>query len=148
MPEIQSKLTGAEGNMITGRCECGVVKYQVDGELVDLCHCHCSICRHLHGAAFATWGGVSRDKLSYLSGEANLKAYAVSEKADSLFCDNCGSRVLVDYKPETDMLYITLGTVDGDVSCPPGFHQFVGSKAPWFQITDNLPQHDGWPDQA
>jgi len=21
-------------------------------------------------------------------------------------------------------------------------HIFVGSKAPWFEITDNLPQHD------
>ncbi len=133
--------------MITGRCECGLVKYQVDGELVEYCHCHGSICRRLHGAAFVTWGGVKRDELSYLSGENNLKAYAFSEKADSLYCDGCGSRVLVDFKPEADMLYITLGTVDGDVRCPPGFHQFVGSKAPWFEISDNLPQHDAWPDQ-
>lgn len=132
--------------MITGRCECGLVKYEVDGELVDYCHCHCSICRRLHGAAFATWGGVSRNEFSYTSGETNLKAYAFSEKADSLFCDSCGSRVLVDFKPETDMLYITLGTVDGDVRCPSGFHQFVGSKAPWFEISDDLPQYDAWPD--
>ena len=54
---------------------------------------------------------------------------------------------LVDFKLETDMLYITLGTVDGDVRCPPGFHQFAGSKAPWFEITDDLPQYDGWSDQ-
>jgi hypothetical protein len=45
------------------------------------------------------------------------------------------------------MLYIALGTVDGDVDRPSGFHQFVGSKAPWFEITDDLPQHDAWPDQ-
>jgi len=52
---------------------------------------------------------------------------------------------LVDFKPEEHMLYITLGTVDGDIDCPAGFHQFAGSKAPWFEITDDLPQHDGWP---
>ncbi len=131
--------------MITGRCECNKVRYEVAGELKDYCHCHCSICRRLHGAAFASWGGVARNELSYLAGEENLKRYAFSENADSLFCDSCGSRILVDFKPEADMLYLALGTVDGEVTCPPGFHQFVGSKAPWFEITDDLPQHDGWP---
>ena len=46
------------------------------------------------------------------------------------------------------MLYITLGTVDGDVDYPSGFHQFAGSKAPWYEISDDLPQHEGWPDEA
>ena len=132
--------------MFTGKCECGLVKYRVAGDLVEYSHCHCSICRRLHGAAFVTWGGVSRAEFSYTSGEGNMRAYAFSEKADSLFCNNCGSRVLVDFKPEADRLYIAMGTIDGDVQCPPGFHLFVGSKAPWFEITDDLPQHDAWPD--
>ena len=76
--------------MITGRCECGKVQYEVKGELKDYCHCHCSICRRIHGAAFATWGGISRDKFTYLSGENNLKIYSYSERSDSIFCDNCG----------------------------------------------------------
>ena len=132
--------------MIKGQCACAKVQYQISGELVDFCHCHCSICRKIHGAAFASWGGVKRDQFAYLSGEENLKAYAFSANADSIFCDSCGSTVLVDFKPDADMLYITLGTVDGDVSCPPGFHQFVGSKVPWFEISDSLPQHQGWPE--
>ena len=131
--------------MITGRCECATVRYQVDGELKDFCHCHCSICRHIHGAAFATWAAVSRDQFTYLSGESHLKVYSFSERADSIFCDRCGSTLVCDFKTEIDLLYITLGTVDGDVKCPPGFHQFAGSKAPWFEICDDLPQHDGWP---
>ena len=132
--------------MINGRCECGRVQYRVEGELVDLCHCHCSICRHLHGAPFVTWGGIKRDDFNYTSGEENLKTYPFSENSDSLFCGNCGSRILVDCKPETHMLYITLGSVNGDINCPAGFHQFVGSKAPWYEITDDLPQYDEWPD--
>jgi len=131
--------------VITGRCECGKVQYQVQGEITDFCHCHCSICRRIHSAAFASWGGVARDQFTYVSGEDNIRCYSFSENADSLFCDTCSSTVLVDFKPEEDMLYITLGTVDGDVDCPDGYHQFVGSKAPWYEITDDLPQHDGWP---
>ena len=133
--------------MITGRCECAKVQYQVEGELKDFCHCHCSICRRIHGAAFATWGGISRDKFTYLSGENNLKIYSYSKRSDSIFCENCGSTILVDFKTEADMLYIAMGTVDGNVKCPPGFHQFVGSKAPWFDICDDLPQHNNWPDE-
>ncbi len=132
--------------MITGRCECGKVQYQVLGEITDYSHCHCSICRRIHGAAFVSWGGVARDKFAYVSGEDNLRTYSFSENADSLFCENCSSTILVDYKPEAHMLYITMGTVDGDVDCPSAYHAFVGSKAPWFEITDDLPQHDGWPD--
>lgn len=133
--------------MIKGRCECARVQYEIKGELVEFCHCHCSICRKLHGAAFVTWGGVARADFTYKSGESDLKKYAFSENADSIFCGVCGSRILVDFKPEADMLYITLGTVVGEVECPPGFHQFVGSKAPWFEICDDLPQYDEWPDE-
>ncbi|MEO2172827.1 MAG: GFA family protein [bacterium] len=132
--------------MITGRCECGKVQYQTVGELVDFCHCHCSICRRLHGAAFVSWGGVKRDQFSYLSGESELKSYAFSENADSLFCSHCGSTLLVDYKPDADMLYLVMGAVNEDVECPKGFHQFVGSKASWVEVNDELPQFDEWPD--
>ena len=133
--------------MITGNCECGSVRYQVDAVISDYSHCHCSQCRRLHGAAFASWGGVPRDKFRYLSGESDLRIYASSEQIDRVFCGICGSNILADYKPEPDLLYITLGTVEGDPECPPGYHQFVGSKAPWYEIEDSLPQYDTWPDE-
>ena len=132
--------------MINGQCACAKVQYEIRGELKDFCHCHCSICRKIHGAAFASWGGIARDKFSFVAGEDSIGSYAFSENSDSKFCSHCSSTILVDYKPEADMLYIALGTVDGDVKCPPGFHQFVGSKAPWFEICDELPQYDEWPD--
>ena len=133
--------------MITGNCECGRVQYEVDAAISDYSHCHCSQCRRLHGAAFASWGGVARDKFCYVSGEADLRIYASSEEIDRVFCGHCGSNILADYKPEPDVLYITLGTVTGNPELPPGYHQFVGSKAPWYEICDALPQHEAWPDE-
>lgn len=134
--------------MITGKCECERVQYQVNAEITDLSHCHCSQCRRLHGAAFASFGGVPRDKFRYVSGESDLKSYASSENIDRVFCGICGSNILADYKPDPDVLYITLGTVDGDPECPQGYHQFVGSKAPWYEICDDLSQNDEWPDEG
>jgi len=131
--------------MITGRCECGNVQYQVSAELVDYCHCHCSICRRIGGAPYVTWGGVARDKFSYLAGEQDIRIYSFTDRADSISCSNCSSTLAVDFKTEPDMFYITLGCVNGDVALPAdGFHQFVESKAPWHVITDDLPQYGGW----
>jgi len=132
--------------MIKGKCECGRVQYAVDAEIEDYTHCHCSQCRRLHGAAFASYGGIPRDKFRYVSGEADLKIYASSKQIDRVFCRHCGSNILADFVPEPDMLYITMGTIEGNPECPPGYHQFVGSKAPWYEIGDALPRHEEWPD--
>ena len=77
--------------MIHGRCECGRIRYEVDGDIEDFSHCHCSQCRRLHGAAYATFAGISRDKFRYVSGETDIKIYASSESNDRVFCAECGS---------------------------------------------------------
>ena len=61
--------------MITGSCECREIKYQLDGDITDFCHCHCSQCRRMHGAAFASFAGVSKSDFSYLSGNPVLDRY-------------------------------------------------------------------------
>ena len=131
--------------MITGRCECGSVQYQVDGEINDFSHCHCSQCRRLHGAAFASFGGVMRSEFSYLSGQQDLASYASSESHARVFCKNCGSNILVELESEPDALYVAMGSMEGNPACPPGYHIYVGSKAPWHEITDELPRYETEP---
>ena len=132
--------------MLQGECQCGAVQYQAAGEITDLSHCHCSMCRKLHGAAFVTFAGVSRDSFEWTRGDNALKTYASSDAIDRIFCGSCGSQLGCTYNPEPDLIYLTMGTVHGKPASPPAYHQFVGSKAPWFEITDGLPQHDAWPD--
>ncbi len=131
--------------MITGRCECGSVQYQVDGEINDFSHCHCSQCRRLHGAAFASYGGVARNDFSYLSGQPDLTMYASSDDHTRVFCRICGSNIMVELDLEPESVYLAMGTVDGDPKCPPGYHIFVGSKAPWYKFDDPSARHDTFP---
>lgn len=131
--------------MITGHCECGRVSYEVDGDITDFSHCHCSQCRRLHGAAFATFAGVGKQDFRYITGEASLKSYASSAGHDRVFCAECGSNIMVTTSPDSNDLYLTMGTIDGDPACPPGYHIYVGSKAPWHEINDDLPQYDTEP---
>ena len=131
--------------MISGSCQCGGVRYVVDGTFSSVTNCHCSMCQKIHGAAFGTYGGVGRDEFRWTSGEENLRVYESSRGVDRLFCTVCGSTLLFRSDQEPDKCYVTLGTVDSEHACKPRSHIFVGSKAHWHDINDSLPQHDTEP---
>src|SRR6202161_1513969 len=57
-----------------GSCLCGGIQYELSSELRGTTHCHCSMCRKAHGAAFATHGGVSKRDLRLLTGADLLRA--------------------------------------------------------------------------
>ena len=128
--------------MIHGHCECKRVSYQVDGEISELSHCHCSQCRRMHGAAFATFAGVEKAKFRYLSGKEDLKKYDSSGDHERLFCGNCGSNILVSLDGYPDFLYLSMSAVEGNPTHPEPYHIFVGSKAPWHEITDDFVQYE------
>jgi hypothetical protein len=58
----------------------------------------------------------------------------------------CGSNILIYLESEPEFLYLSMGAVDGDPVLPPAYHIFVGSKAPWHTITDDLPKYVEEPD--
>ena len=128
--------------MLNGHCECKRVVYEVDDEISDFSHCHCSQCRRLHGAAYATFAGVNADKFRYLSGEDDLKTYASSSDLSRVFCGNCGSNILVSVNDNPDYLYLSMGAIEGNPPLPKAYHIFVGSKALWHEISDSLVQYD------
>ena len=132
--------------MITGHCECSQVTFKVTGKIIDFCHCHCSQCRRMHGAAFATFAGVKIEGFSYLTGRNELSTYASSDSHKRVFCQNCGSNILVSLTDEPDVLYLSMSAIEGNPSTPKGYHIFVGSKAPWYTIEDQLPQYDTVPE--
>ena len=101
----------------------------------------------MHGAAFATFAGVARDTFRYLSGAKDVKVYASSDTHRRSFCSVCGSNILVELLSEPDALYLSMGTIEGDPPRPPGYHIYVGSRAPWHEITDALPQYEAEPDE-
>jgi hypothetical protein len=127
--------------MIHGHCECKRVSFEVDGEITDFSHCHCSQCRRLHGAAYATFAGVKRADFRYLTGEDDLKHYASSADHDRVFCGECGSNIMVVLDGEGDF-YVSMSTLEGDPIRPTGYHIYVASKAPWHEINDGLIKFD------
>jgi len=131
--------------MIRGSCLCGRVRYEVRGPLGRMSHCHCSMCRKAHGAAFATYARVRRSEFAWLSGEDAVNAYRSSPGITRTFCGSCGANLqfIVERRPESFALAV--GTLDDDPGTRPALHIFTGSRAPWYEITDDLPQHDAYP---
>ena len=128
----------------TGACLCGAVRYQLDGPFGQLTHCHCSVCRKHHGAAFASFVASPLKGFRYLSGEHHVSRYDSSSTWYRPFCLTCGS-VLPTRMPEHNVIVSPAGSLAGDLGVRPGKHMFVASKAPWYDITDDLPQYAEYP---
>ncbi|MDH3984764.1 MAG: GFA family protein, partial [Gammaproteobacteria bacterium] len=77
--------------------------------------------------------------------EANLTTYRSSTRGERTFCSTCGSNIYVAIDAEPDMRYVAMGVIDGNPPLPRGYHIYVGSKAPWHEITDDLRQYDKAP---
>jgi hypothetical protein len=125
-----------------GGCLCQRVTYEIVGELTDVLNCHCSMCRKLHAAAFRTRAKVNAKDSRTLTGEQFIKFYESSPGERKGFCSECGSSLFTKFDANPDVLGFPLGTLDTDPGVKAMRHVFVGSKAPWFDITDDLPQHD------
>ncbi len=52
-----------------GQCLCGGVQYEVVQIGAKMGHCHCTMCRKFHGAAFATYGEARAEDFRWLAGE-------------------------------------------------------------------------------
>ena len=133
--------------MVSGSCLCGALRYEVDGPFENLMHCHCSMCRKHHGASFATFVGAPARGFRWLAGEHSVQRYESSPGGFRAFCGTCGS---VAPGAMGDSVYMPAGNLEGELGNAGGMHIFVGSKAPWHNITDALPQHEtlppGWPE--
>lgn len=95
------------------------------------------------GAPYVSFATVDAAQIQWISGRDALKVYASSPKNDRYFCPNCGAHVMVISQDEPDSVYLTAGCMVGDPALPPGYHEFVDSKAPWVKICDDEPHHSG-----
>jgi len=128
---------------IKGGCLCGRVRYEITGPLFDADNCHCSMCRRQHGAAYSTYAEINPGDFKWLSGEDYVKVYETLAGAGWCFCSECGSSLAGT--EEGRITTVTLGTVEGDPGVKPESHIFVGSKAQWHEINDDLPQFEERP---
>jgi hypothetical protein len=126
--------------MLTGQCLCGAVEYAVTDEFRYAMNCHCSLCRRTTSAAFKPFAGIEREKLRITKGKDDLLIYGDATGHDT-HCRLCGS-FLYSLVRDGAYVHIGMGTLVDAPRIRPMAHIFVGSKAPWYSITDDLPQFE------
>jgi hypothetical protein len=131
--------------MIRGSCLCGAVRYEIDGSLEGALNCHCSMCRKAHGAAFRSRARVASTDFRWVAGESRVTWYASSPGTERGFCSVCGSPLLSRFADHPAHYGLPLGALDDDPGVKPALHVHVASKAPWHEITDDLPRFDTVP---
>jgi hypothetical protein len=136
---MSSEDSGNE-RVLRGRCECGTVRYTVADAFLYAANCHCSQCRAATGSAFKAFAGIERDKLELTEGQDSLLIFG-EEDLNNTRCGACGS-LLFSVVREGAYVHVALGSLVDAPGVRPTEHIFLGSKAPWFEITDDLPQFE------
>lgn len=126
----------------SGRCLCGRITYEVDGPIEAIEYCHCSRCRRASGSAFSANGSIRKSRFRLLTGAQDVGEFESPAGKFRAFCVHCGSPLYSRLDRLPDRLRLRLGTMDDDPGGRARAHIFVGSKASWFDITDEIPQHE------
>jgi len=137
MTSAESK---AGSRVLAGTCRCGAVRYEVSDAFVYAANCHCSECRAATGSAFKAFAGIQREQLTITQGVDDIAVFGEEDLNDTR-CGACGS-FLFSVVREGAFVHVAMGSLVDAPTVRPTKHIFVGSKAPWFEITDDLPQFD------
>jgi hypothetical protein len=129
--------------VLKGRCGCRAVAFEVSDEFVVAFNCHCSNCRATTGSGFLPWGEIERDKLRVTQGDGSLLVVGDADGPHEVRCGACFS--LLYWTPRGGYVRIPYGALADEPALRPQAHMFVGSKAAWYEILDDLPQHAQYP---
>ena len=77
--------------MLSGKCLCGTVRFELHGKLGPLAYCHCSMCQRASGSAFGANAPVRARYLEWLTGREVIAEYESSPGKYRAFCSKCGS---------------------------------------------------------
>jgi hypothetical protein len=131
----------SNARILIGECYCRAVRYEVVDAFSYALNCHCSDCRRATGAAFKPFAGIEEDRLRLVRG-ADQRTIFGDDVTHDAHCARCGS-LLYSRVRDGKWVHVAMGTLVDAPSIRPTAHIFVGSKAAWHEITDNLPQYRG-----
>ena len=123
-----------------GQCLCGQVRFEVSLPTRWCAHCHCTMCRRAHGAAFVTWFGVDEEAFRLTAGDDRLRWYPSSDLGRRGFCKECGTTLLFESGRWAGERHVTLASMLDPIDLEPQLHAFFDSHVDWIVLADALPR--------
>jgi hypothetical protein len=121
---------------ITGGCLCGGTRYVLKSRPIALVDCHCIDCRRSAGAPYVQWGSVPRKDLVLTKGEPRKIVYANRLRS---FAACCGTHLFFEDAKDSDMIDVTIASLDDPAPFPPQKAIFLEDKLPWVVIDESIP---------
>ena len=126
--------------VLGGGCCCGAVRYAIEAEAGDVCHCHCRLCQRSSGAPVVTWLTVPIGALRWLSGAPRERRS--SPGASRAFCADCGTALTFRAAAQPDRIDVTVASLDDPAAVEPRRHIWTSSAQPWLRVDDDLPRYE------
>jgi hypothetical protein len=124
---------------LSGGCQCGAVRYRLEGEPTGANICHCRMCQKASGGPFMAFTGVRLAELEWTRG--GPKAFASSNVAERGYCANCGTPLTYRILGQ-DRISVTIGSLDKPGAIAPEMQYGVESRLPWLHSIGALPERD------
>jgi hypothetical protein len=128
--------------MIQGSCLCGCVAFEATKLSSPIGHCHCTMCRKAHSAAFATTARVARTDFRWLRGQELIRSFESSPGKLRHFCGTCGTQLIAEWTDQAEII-LRLGALDTDPGVRPTIHIWVADAVPWLTYGPDLPRLSG-----
>ncbi|WP_299964990.1 GFA family protein [uncultured Roseobacter sp.] len=126
--------------MVEGSCLCGGTAYRLSGALRNSVACHCQQCRKTSGH-YVSATQVGPEQLT-VTKDDTLTWYQSSPGAFRGFCNKCGSSMFWRHVDDKGAVSVMSGTLDAPTGITTEKHIFVADKGDYYDIADDLPQHD------
>ena len=128
---------------VSGSCFCGAIRFSVALPTLFCGHCHCSMCRQSHGAAFVTWFAVPRGQLLLEGGQVELVRFRSSDHGTRSFCGRCGSSLFCESSQHPEQVDVVLANMHAPIDRLPQAHIYFDDRAAWVSTEDHLPKLGG-----
>lgn len=130
----------------SGGCQCGAVRYHIEGAPLGLAVCHCTECQRQSGSAFGMSLIVRAEQLTI---EGTLKTFSRPSDAgpavECAFCPECGTRIYHRPTRFQGLVNIKPGTLDDTSQLKPALVAWVEHKQPWVPLPQGIATHSRQP---
>ncbi|MDI6026433.1 GFA family protein [Corticibacterium sp. UT-5YL-CI-8] len=121
----------------TGGCQCGAVRFRVEGALGDASVCHCRMCQKAVGGFYEPLVSVRGAEVIWTRGEP--KRFQSSNVGRRGFCGECGTPLTYE---APDGMALTIGSFDEAESIAPTIQWGIEAKLPYVDGVPELPGED------
>ncbi|HVZ29386.1 MAG TPA: GFA family protein [Asticcacaulis sp.] len=120
-----------------GGCQCGAVRFKVEGPLGKASVCHCRMCQKAFGNVLAPLVSMREGSLTWTKAEP--ARFQSSNLVKRGFCPTCGTPLTYE---APDGVAVAIGAFDHPGVIEPVIHYGIEGKVPWFDHMDEWPMRD------